>query len=74
VAALLLDPDTVAAHRRRPDAVDGLTLPTGVPVDEELRADQLTIAASARTGADVHPLAPDSLPSDGVAALLRWDD
>jgi hypothetical protein len=74
VAALLLDPDTATAHRLRPDTIDGLTLATGVPMDEEVRADQLTIAASARTGADVHPLTSDSLPSDGVAALLRWDD
>ncbi len=72
VETLLLDPDTAARTRVRPDDIDGLTLPEPVDPAAELRADQVAVAAAARTGADVCVAGPHVLPSDGVAALLRW--
>jgi hypothetical protein len=73
VETLLLDPDTAAWGRVRPDDVAGLTLPAPVDPTSELRADQVAVAAAARTGADVCIAGPHVLPRDGVAALLRWD-
>jgi hypothetical protein len=72
VETLLLDPDTAARSTVRPAEFEGLTLPEAVAPDAELRADQVAVAAAARTGAAVCVGGPHVLPDDGVAALLRW--
>lgn len=73
VETLLVAPDVAATHRVRSGDVPGLTLPSAVDPAEELRADQVLVAAAARTDADVCVTGPQVLPADGAAALLRWD-
>lgn len=74
VETLLLDPDEAATIELAVQDHPGLDL--GVELDNDgasARADQVLIAAAARTGADVTALPKTAIGGTPIAALLRWD-
>lgn len=73
VETLFITPDVAAEHHVKPGDVPGLALPSAVDPTEQVRADQVLVAAAARTDADVCVTGQQILPADGAAAILRWD-
>jgi len=69
---VLLAPEAAAGRTVRPSQHPGLPLPPTALAADQLRADLTVVGAAAATDAEVLVTAPEVLPPDGVAALLRW--
>ncbi len=73
VRTLLVAPSVAANHLVAPADYLGLSLPAVAAESDELRADLVSVWAAAATDADVAVLGTASLPDDGMAAVLRWE-
>ena len=72
VDTLVLDPSAVTGERVHPGEFEGLVLPSPAADAEELPADRVLLAAAALSDAQVAVLPAGLVPTEPVAALLRW--
>lgn len=72
VDTLVLDPSAVTGERVHPGDFAGLALPAPAADAEELPADRVLLAAAALSDAEVAVVPAEVVPTEPVAALLRW--
>lgn len=72
VDTLVLDLSAVTGERVHPGEFEGLVLPSPAADAEELPADRVLLAAAALSDAQVAVLPAELVPTEPVAALLRW--
>jgi hypothetical protein len=74
VERLVVDLEAARELTVDPSQHPGLSLPPAASKETGLPADQVLVAAGAATDAAISVLPQELIGSEGVAALLRWDD